>query len=130
MTDRKKKNSSWVWIVVAVVIMSVLSSEDFSEDAFIAIIGIAMFALPIVAIFLVVRMIVSKNKPVSAHSHDRIDHSTDLKIDAKTGRAVHTPVKNGGNHSAREHWKQQMDALLANGTIDRNEYRAMMNRKL
>lgn len=71
----------------------------------------------------------AKRRGTSNHTHGRIDHRSDLTINPRTGKTENRPVRSAAPHSPQAHWKQQLDGLLANGTIDRAEYRALLNRK-
>lgn len=89
-----------------------------------------LIIMVLAALFAIYAFLPRANKTKEAvHTHDRIDHSKDLEIDHNTGKAVNRSVQAAEPHSAREHWKRQLDAMLENGTIDRSEYRSMMNRK-
>ena len=72
---------------------------------------------------------IAKRRRASNHTHDGIDHGSDLTINPRTGKTENRPVRSAAPHSPQAHWKQQLDGLLANGTIDRAEYRALLNRK-
>lgn len=125
--NQQKKKTSPVGILIFIGVIALFSvAGDLSPDAFIGLFAMFIFLLPVLLIVWIVR---SVKKRDTAHTHDRIDHRSDIRINPKTGKAEHTPVRNSVQHSPQEHWKQQVDALLANGTIDRNEYRAMLKRK-
>lgn len=127
---RNKKTPSWVTILVVAFVILAALSDEMPEDVFFTILGVIVLLTPVVLVIALVRMIARKLSAASeTHTHDRIDHSSDLKINPKTGRAESVPVRAAVPHSAKEHWQQQLDALLANGTIDKTEYRALMNRK-
>lgn len=124
--EQKKSSSAGIWIVFF-VILGFLVTEVGEEDAMFAIVGLFILALPVLLIVMIVRAIAKRSR-TDVHTHDRIDHRSDLQINPKTGKTTQ-PVRQNHAHSPKEHWKQQLDALLANGTIDKAEYRAMMNRK-
>lgn len=124
--SRKKGSPATAFIIIGVAAL-VSAMSSMSEDAIWGIVGISSLIIPAVIVAAVVRS--AARKKANVHTHDRIDHRTDLKINPQTGRAENAPVRQAQPHSAKEHWQQQLDALLANGTIDRSEYRAMMNRK-
>lgn len=126
--EQSRKKSSPMGIFVGIlVVLGFLASEATGQDTVVAILALMILAFPVVLFIFIVRAIVKRSNS-SVHTHDRIDHSSDLKINPKTGKTTR-PVLQHHAHSPQEHWKQQLDALLANGTIDRSEYRAMMNRK-
>ena len=126
----RKKSSSLLTILVIAIIFMISMADGLYEDAIMVILTLLIALLPAVVVFCIVRK-VKKNaeKDTQVHSHDRIDHRTDLKINPSTGKVIHSPARSTAPHSQKEHWKQQLDGLLANGTIDKAEYRAMMNRK-
>lgn len=117
---RERKKTPRVSIVVAV--LAILLS--MGEMGLIFLLTLVPLAVMIVAMVLVL-----KKRKGKTHSHDRVDHRGDLKINPKTGKVEKAPFRSAAAHSPREHWKQQLDDLLANGTIDRAEYRAMLNRE-
>lgn len=126
-TKAKKGPSLLTIFVCVMVVIGILAGDGF-EDIFYLIVGLAAILIPVIVFFAIFRAIKKKVKP-NVHSHDRIDHRRDLKVDSKTGKAVNRPVTTRAPHSAKEHWKEQLDCLLANGTIDRAEYKALMNRR-
>lgn len=127
--NEKKKGSSILpgIIFAAIVLFGLLS--DASEDAILTVIGLAAVLLPVVLFIMAIAWVVKRAKKTTQHSHDRIDHSTDLRINPKTGKADPRTTYRNTSHSAKEHWKQQLDGLLSNGTIDKAEYRALMKRR-
>lgn len=124
-TETKKISKLPPLIFVGIIALSILFDiiGEITEDA---IVLILMVVLPIVFVLFLVA--VSKKQPSQPHSHDRIDHRGDLVIDAETGKTQYRPVRSNHTHSQQEHWQQQLDGLLANGTIDKAEYAAMMRR--
>lgn len=128
MKNEEKKKGSPLGGIIAIglfVLFSIIGEAE--EDGAFAVFGIAVAVFLGIFIFIAVSAANAKKK-TEVHSHDRIDHSSDLKVNPNTGRVESAPVR-VTHHSAREHWKQQLDGLLANGTIDRAEYQALMNRK-
>lgn len=130
---KKKKSPLGTIVVVAAIAMFALAGEvSEAVDTVIGlIIVIGAMVLPIVFVVSLVKAVkrtAAKSTASGVHTHDRIDHSRDLKINTQTGKAER-PITQAVQHSPREHWKQQLDGLLANGTIDRAEYRALMKRK-
>lgn len=124
-TPKKKSSPLTGWLIVGIVVLASFL-DGTADDVIFPILRLILFASPVLA-GIGIFWFIKKQSSVT-HTHDRIDHSSDLKIDPKTGKAVnrtivHTP------HSPKEHWQQQLDSLLANGFIDRNEYREMMKRK-
>lgn len=107
-------------------VLAVLFVLDFTEDFVLYGLLLLFFVAPIVLAIFIFRTV--KKSRAAVHTHDRINHSQDITIHPKTGAAIRPTVK-AVPHSPREHWQMQLDALLANGTIDKKEYRAMMNRK-
>lgn len=126
-TEQKKKFSLLPVFAVALMIGAAVSADTESAELFVGLVSIVVFLLPILIFWVIARSFQKKKSDV--HTHDRIDHKSDLKINPATGKATSVPVKNHQPHSAKEHWQQQLDALLANGTIDKAEYREMMKRK-
>lgn len=125
--NRKKSVSPISFIIAAIIVL--FSAEGAFSDAVVRVLAILMFLLvPVVAIGAVLLAAKKKQAP-QTHTHDRIDHHSDLKINPQTGKVASAPRRVAAQHSPQEHWKQQLDGLLANGTIDRAEYRALMNRK-
>lgn len=128
MKNEEKKKGSPLGGIIAIglfVLFGIIGEAE--EDGAIAAFGIAVAVFLGIFIFIAVSAANAKKK-TEVHSHDRIDHSSDLKVNPNTGRVESAPVR-VTRHSAREHWQQQLDGLLANGTIDRAEYQALMNRK-
>lgn len=127
--NTRKKKPSWLPFVLigGFVLFSLL--DEIDEDLFILLFVFVFFIIVIVGIAAAASAVKKASAGPAGHSHDRIDHSRDVVINRQTGKVESTPVRSASQHSAREHWKQQLDGLLANGTIDRAEYRALMNRK-
>lgn len=127
--SRSRKRGPSVLPIAFFVLFALFSAADEIPEEFIVLL-IVLIVLAVFGVFLWIGIkSVRARKELPAHSHDRIDHSSDLKINTRTGRAASVPIKATTAHSPKEHWKQQLDGLLANGTIDRAEYRALMNRK-
>lgn len=127
---KKKKGSPILTAIFLAIIGLVYLSDELPSGTMDVFIGLIALVIPVVLVIVLVRTVVKKAKvSEQTHTHDRIDHSSDVQIDAKTGKVSGTPVRTAQQHSAKEHWKQQLDGLLANGTIDRAEYRALMKRK-
>jgi len=116
----KKKSPAWIIWLIGLWLLAGMSDGGFPRELLVGIAAVIVLAVIVV-------LIAKKKK--QQHTHDRIDHRSDLKIDQTTGRVVEASRRRVQPHSPQEHWKQQMDDLLANGTIDRAEYRAMLNRK-
>lgn len=124
----RKKSFSPISLIIAGIIV-LFSAESVVSDEVVGFLAIALFLLvPAIAIGTIL-MAAKKKQAPQTHSHDRIDHRSDLKINPQTGKVSSTPRRMAVQHSPQEHWKQQLDGLLANGTIDRAEYRALMNRR-
>lgn len=125
--SNRKKPSLFSILAAAFGLLIVLANElpDEVVGGISAVIAIAA----LIGLFVKLGAFLGRIGKREVHTHDRIDHSTDLKINPKTGKTVNSAVRYGDHHSPREHWKQQLDELLANGTIDRTEYKAMLNRK-
>lgn len=124
--NRQKKSSSGLAIVFLVIAALMALADSNLEETVDIILGFAVLLLPLAVVFFVIRAVVRQKKRTT-HTHDRIDHSRDLEINPATGRAA--PVRTVQPHGAREHWIEQLDTLLANGTITRSEYQTMRNRK-
>ena len=120
MQDRRsqKKGLKWVPAVIVLAFALISAVGEGSSDIFFLIFPLLFLLIPVGIVVAIVLAI-----------HDRIDHRTDLKINPETGKTQQSPVRNVPPHSPQEHWKQQLDGLLANGTIDRAEYKAMLNRR-
>lgn len=114
--------------LVPLVSVGLLALISMLGDNFFWLIIVLLLLLIPVGILAAVIVIV-KRRGTSNHTHDRIDHRSDLTINPRTGKTENRPVRSAAPHSPQEHWKQQLDGLLANGTIDRAEYRALLNRK-
>lgn len=131
MTNNKKSSGSpVVWLIIgAVILFSFI--DEIAEDSLFTIITLMITLAPIALIVAVVFFLKKQfTKTNDVHTHDRINHSSDLKINPNTGKAVNRVTASAAStHSAKEHWKQQLDTLLANGTIDRAEYSQMLKRK-
>lgn len=129
--DEQKKNNkpSWLPAILAAIfiLFSVLAEMD--EEVILTIFVILFILIPVIVVIAVLQAFKKKSGKNEVHSHDRIDHRKDLKVNTRTGKVEERPVYQGKQHSKEEHWKQQLDGLLANGTIDRAEYKAMMKRK-
>lgn len=126
--NSKKKVPVWLIVILAVMFLfSVMDGE--AEDVIFTIIGLAFLLAPVIIVIAIIVAVRKNRAKNEEHSHDRVDHSGDLKIDRQTGRVENRPVRYAAQHSAKEHWKQQLDGLLANGTIDRAEYNAMLKRR-
>lgn len=84
---------------------------------------IAIFFL-LIPVVLIVLFIKKTKKNQGDHSHNQISQKEDFKVNASgqvSNRAVSHTV-----HSGKAHWKQQLDYLLQNGSIDREEYNTML----
>lgn len=128
--NNKKKGPSWLTILVIGAAIFLSAADVIPEDVYYGAVGLIVMLVPVLLVILLVRFVIRRlHAAPEGHSHDRIDHSSDLKINPQTGRAESAPIRPAAPHSAKEHWKQQLDSLLDNGTIDKTEYRAMMNRK-
>lgn len=131
-TGENRKKPSLFSILAAALAVLILLVDELPEEA-VGGFGALILLAAIIALFMkfgsFLRRLAPKDTSVSDHSHDRIDHRRDLKINPRTGRAVNSTVRYAERHTPQEHWKQQLDALLANGTIDRAEYKTMLNRK-
>lgn len=116
---KKKSNGTLIWIVILAILASYCSDEPM------ALLGIiiALISLPVIACYRIVR---KRRAESEDHTHDRVNHKQDLVIDRNTGKAVNRQQSPKTAHSSKEHWKQQLDILLSNGTIDKAEYYAMM----
>lgn len=126
---KQQKGKSGLAIVGFAIVMFVTLVSELSDDALFSVLWIFITLIPVIVLLSIV-MIVKKLRRSSeaVHSHDRIDHRKDLTINPETGKVQSAPVRHQP-HSSREHWKQQLDGLLENGTIDKAEYKAMMNRR-
>lgn len=129
--NENRKKSPILSVVVMAVILLLVAAGDASEDGIMLFVALLCFLIPIAAIFGGVFYIRKLMKQAAApdHSHDRIDHDRDIRINPATGKAQSVPVQRRVQHSPQQHWKEQLDGLLANGTIDKAEYKAMMRRK-
>ena len=127
--DRRsqKKGLKWVPAVIVLAFALISAVGEGSSDIFFLIFPLLFLLIP-VGIVVAIVLAIKKTKTAN-HTHDRIDHRTDLKINPETGKTQQSPVRNVPPHSPQEHWKQQLDGLLANGTIDRAEYKALLNRR-
>lgn len=127
--DSTRKRPSVALIIAAVVFYKLISFADLDTwDGVLMVMILLMLALPVFLGLWIFRTIRKKASP-GVHTHDRVDHTRDLKIDTRTGKAVSAPVRQVQAHTPQEHWKQQLDQLLANGTIDRAEYKAMLKHR-
>lgn len=124
----QKKNPTVLSAVIVIAVMLFAMLDELPDSAALGVVTVIMLLIPLAVVLAVVKL-VKKKSYTGSHSHDRIDHTTDLKINPTTGKVESSARRTAAQHSAREHWKQQLDGLLANGTIDRAEYQAMMNRK-
>lgn len=127
---RETKKAKFPFMPTVVVVLAGLFFviDEMDEDIIFLILGIVIMLVPLVLIFSVMKAI-KKKSPTATHTHDRIDHNRDLTINPRTGKAENRPIQHAAQHSPEEHWKQQLDGLLANGTIDRSEYRALLRHK-
>lgn len=132
--DSKKQGKSGIsfgtifWIVVVFLFLFVDRLPGTIGD----VVAIALALLIPVVIFIVIfkfLRLLGKGSRKKQHTHDRINHRTDLVINSRTGKVVESSRHQVETHSPQEHWKRQLDDLLANGTIDRAEYKALMNRR-
>ena len=126
--DQKKQKKSKGLLPLAAVILILLPVLEEMDSGVFALLALLLILLVPVGI-VVALLRFSRKKRNDPHTHDRIDHRTDLKINPQTGKTEARPIRTAAQHSPREHWKQQLDGLLANGTIDKAEYRALLNRK-
>ena len=113
----KKNNSALLWIAAAVLIGAG------------GTVGLVVI-IAAVLIYLIIKVIQAqsaKNSGTADHTHDRIDHSSDIRIQRSTGKVANmSSVSTNRVCTPQEHWKEQLDGLLANGTIDRSEYRELL----
>lgn len=121
--DKKKPLPTIAAVVMALLFFASDSTEDFLAYAVL----LAIFVSVPVAVFFILRYRVKKRRS-NEHTHDRINHSMDLIVHPKTGKTIRPTVRRAA-HTPQEHWKMQLDGLLENGTIDKKEYRALMNRR-
>lgn len=124
--QKGKNRKGLSFFVILFVLMLISGAPGDASDVLLVMFFLLLPAALAVGVFVAVKK--QKTAAPSAHSHDRIDHRRDITINPKTGKAENRSVRQQA-HSPREHWKQQLDGLLENGTIDKAEYRAMLNRK-
>lgn len=120
----KKKSSPLTTLLIIGAVIFLTALDEIGEDLPFFLIGLAAVG---VIIYFAVKA--GKQAQQRTHSHDRIDHRRDLEINPETGKPSSVPVHRTVSHSPQEHWKQQLDGLLANGTIDRAEYQALLRHK-
>lgn len=123
----KKKGLTLGKLILILFFLMFPLSDALSDDAF----GFLAFFVGMLIFVWILLKLGRAFKPkdaVGVHTHDRIDHRQDIKINPRTGRPERAPMRYV-RHTPQQHWKQQLDGLLANGTIDRAEYNAMLNRK-
>lgn len=125
-TEKKKFSPLLLWVGI-IFLAGIVQSASESREVFVVLIGMLIILTPPVLLIWMIVLMAKKRKP-AAHTHDRIDHRTDLRVDPKTGKVQRTTI-HVEQHTPQEHWKQQLDGLLANGTIDRAEYRALLNHR-
>lgn len=114
--------------LISLIIVGLFALVSILGDGTLGLFFVLLLLLIPVGILVAV-ITAAKRRGTSNHTHDRIDHRSDLTINPRTGKTENRPVRSAAPHSPQEHWKQQLDGLLANGTIDRAEYRALLNRK-
>lgn len=128
MAQTKKKKSPVILIYVFLlsILFSIFEAPLWLTGGLILLTGGLILLLVIITLFKAA--FTKPQKPQKAHTHDRNFRQQDLKINPATGKADNRPLPTAHQHDARSHWQQQLDDLLANGTIDRAEYKAMMDR--
>jgi len=129
MDQKQKQNTKSPLPAIVGLAMFLGFASSIAQEGISPVVIAPLFIIVVAVVIAVAAAAAKKNAGSGdqpAHTHDRIDHSTDLRIDSATGRAVNRPQQPVQPHSPREHWKQQLDGLLANGTIDRKEYDQML----
>lgn len=121
----KKKNPLGIAIGLGILVLSAMGDTAGELLAFLLVL-LLFVGIPVAIGIGISRA--AKRRNAAVHTHDRIDHSKDLTIHPKTGKTIR-PTVSRVSHTPQEHWKQQLDGLLENGTIDKQEYRALMNRR-
>lgn len=126
--DKNKKKGSPLGAIIFFIIIFLFGMADEAPGLLAGIIVTVVILFVLYVVFRSIAIAAKRQQSQNMHTHDRIDHSRDLKVNPVTGQSQRPTVQRAA-HSPREHWKMQLDALLENGTIDRKEYRALMNRK-
>lgn len=128
--NRSEQKATPLLSFLVIAAIALFSAVDTLPDEVIGVVAVLLIlAIPVGIGIVIARAVRKANQKTPAHTHDRIDHRSDLKINPKTGKTEGRPVQNVPTHSPEEHWKQQLDGLLANGTIDRAEYRALLKHR-
>ncbi len=123
-TNQKQKKKQPNGFLIFIIIVSLVSFLNDSSIPAVSVFAILFFAA-IVLLSVAAAKGVKKKNVRTDDSHDRIDHTRDYRIDSKTGKIANLQAPRQ-IHSSQEHWKEQLDNLLANGTIDKEEYYTML----
>ena len=123
-SNNKKQTKKSGGLVPLLVVLAIAFSAvgELDEDTLSPLIGVAVFIAVIAVIVFVTVKAVKKNTPASAARR-----TAPARPAVRTGRgteeAIHCQHKSG-----REKYLEQLDSFLANGIIDRAEYRLLRER--
>ena len=133
-TSNNKKPAKKGGIVPLLVVLAIAFSAvgELDEDALIPIVGVAVFIAVIAVIVSMTVKAVQKNTPTRtgasrgaspSRSAARPVSRPAVRAGTGTEEAIHCQHKTG-----REKYLDQLDSFLANGIIDRAEYRILRER--
>lgn len=123
---KQRRNASLPWGLLIFIFIAAFSAMDnFPEEVMVFVVGVLVFwGIVLWLIFLMQK----KHKEKAAHqehSHNRVNQKQDYKINAATGQVVNRQTVRT-QHSSYAHWKEQLDSLLENGTILKDEYELLL----
>lgn len=125
MARENKKSSAPVGFIIFIIFIFISIMDEMPGPVIAFGVGVLLFW---VILYFVLRAVVQNQKKKAArhdHSHNRADQKRDYKINAATGQVVNRqPVRTV--HTSEAHWKEQLDSLLENGTILKDEYELLL----
>ena len=123
-TSNNKKPAKKGGIVPLLVVLAIAFSAvgELDEDALIPIVGVAVFIAVIAVIVSMTVKAVKKNTPASAARRTAPARPA-VRAGRGTEEAIHCQHKSG-----KQKYLDQLDSFLANGIIDRAEYRTLRER--
>ena len=123
-SNNKKQTKKSGGLVPLLVVLAIAFSAvgELDEDTLFPIIGVAVFIAVIAVIVFVTVKAVKKNTPASAARRTAPARPA-VRAGRGTEEAIHCQHKSG-----KQKYLDQLDSFLANGIIDRAEYRTLRER--
>ena len=123
-SNNKKQTKKSGGLVPLLVVLAIAFSAvgELDEDTLFPIIGVGVFIAVIAVIVFVTVKAVKKNTPASA-ARRTAPASPAVRAGRGTEEAIHCQHKTG-----KQKYLDQLDSFLANGIIDRAEYRTLRER--